>query len=372
MPGGIASFLYHLCLGLTEQGNEVVVLARDQGEGYSNDVDPPYLVQRYTLPNRFSALALAQRVFHHCRTEPPDVIFLGHVFPTPGLGVVLVSKLLRIPYVVLCHGADLGWANVSRANAWAVHTLLTSATLILANSEYTQQIVQQQAHLSENAAVLNPGVDAKFFHPGYETAFVKSKHNLENQSVILSVGRLVPRKNHQRVLQALPQVIQQVQNVRYLIVGQGPEADSLHETVDALGLHPYVIFVEPVATADLPHYYCASDLLVMPSKADQAQYEGFGIVFSEAGACGKPVIGGRSGGMNEAVIDGVTGLLVDPLDVDEIAGAIIRLLTDQSYAQKLGRNGRKRAVQELDWKRVVDRLETRLTAAIGHDELAHA
>ena len=78
--------------------------------------------------------------------------------------------------------------------------------------------------------------------------------------------------------------------------------------------------------------------------------EGFGIVYLEANACGKPVLGGRSGGVEDAIIDGVTGLLVDPLDVNEVAQALIKLLTDSAYAEDLGKNGRRRVEEELNWK----------------------
>jgi phosphatidylinositol alpha-1,6-mannosyltransferase len=86
----------------------------------------------------------------------------------------------------------------------------------------------------------------------------------------------------------------------------------------------------------------------------EGDIEGFGIVFLEANACGKPVIGGSDGGMGEAIEDGRTGLLVDPLNPQEIARAVIKLLSDKNYAQVLGENGRRRVIEEFNWGRAVN------------------
>lgn len=101
----------------------------------------------------------------------------------------------------------------------------------------------------------------------------------------------------------------------------------------------------------------------MPVKAahreivEACDVEGFGLVFLEANACGKPVIGGRSGGIPEAVVDGVTGLLVDPHDSEDIANAIARLLMDSELSNRLGRQGRLRVARDFTWSQVGDRVQ---------------
>jgi phosphatidylinositol alpha-1,6-mannosyltransferase len=369
MPGGIAVFLHHLCSGLREQGNEVTVLARDRGEDYSGDIRLSYPVKRYSSPDRFAALSLAGHVRRCCRAERPDVIFLGHVFPTPGLGAMMASKWLRIPYVVLCHGGDLGWANVSRSNAWAVHTLLGQAKLVLANSNYTLSEILRQAHRCRKVAILHPGVNPSVFTPELpesKRSAIREQFQLGNGPVILSVGRLVPKKNHATVLRALKIIVRQVDDVRYLIVGGGPMKTALEELTHQLALEQHVIFAGEIPHNDLPAVYAASDLFIMPSVINKDNvYESFGIVFVEAGACAKPVIGGRLGGISDAVVDGVTGLLLDPLDLDEIVGAILRLLTDHAYARKLGKNARRHVVEELSWEKVTERLDCYLKEVLG-------
>jgi phosphatidylinositol alpha-1,6-mannosyltransferase len=106
----------------------------------------------------------------------------------------------------------------------------------------------------------------------------------------------------------------------------------------------------------LPDLYNACDLFVMPSRPDAPNVEGFGIVFLEANACGKPVVAARSGGIPDAVIDGTTGLLVEPDHQEELTDAIVRVLSNPTVARDLGQNGRRRVVQEASWDHVSRRL----------------
>jgi phosphatidyl-myo-inositol dimannoside synthase len=125
------------------------------------------------------------------------------------------------------------------------------------------------------------------------------------------------------------------------------------------GVRDRVIFAGQVPAADLPEIYALSDVFVMPSRApaEANDVEGFGMVFLEANACAKPVIGGRSGGIPDAVMDGVTGLLVNPHDSEEIAAALTRLLTDTDLASRLGQQGRLRVVRDFAWARAADQVQ---------------
>ena len=120
----------------------------------------------------------------------------------------------------------------------------------------------------------------------------------------------------------------------------------------------FVKFVGYIPEAELPKYYTMSDVFVMPSIEIEGKgdIEGFGITFLEANACGKPVIGGSSGGISDAVIDGETGVLINPYDDEEIKEAILRLLKDEEYSKSLGDNGRKRVEEELSWLKIAGKI----------------
>ena len=162
--------------------------------------------------------------------------------------------------------------------------------------------------------------------------------------MILTVGRLVERKGHDMVIRALPGIERAVGPVRYVVAGAGPEEPRLRALAREVGCASDVRFIGPVSGEDLAALYSACDVFVMPSRAlaQRDGVEGFGIVFLEAGACAKPVVGGRSGGITDAVLDGVTGMLVDPADGAELQAVLIRLLDDPVEAQRLGARGRQR------------------------------
>jgi phosphatidylinositol alpha-1,6-mannosyltransferase len=180
---------------------------------------------------------------------------------------------------------------------------------------------------------------------------------------------LVVKKNIDGVLKALRQIIGQVPEVRYLIAGDGEERESLEKLRDALGLQPYVLFLGNIEHSKLPSFYCASDLFILPSYEVKGNVETFGISFIEASACGKPVIAGKGGGVEDAVIDGETGLLVDPCDIDEIAAAILHLLTDHKLACQMGENGRRKAEQLFSWEKVGERLNKIISEVVNNESV---
>ena len=139
-------------------------------------------------------------------------------------------------------------------------------------------------------------------------------------------------------------------------MGKGPEESRLKSIVEQLGIQEQVVFTGFVKHTGLPPYYCLCDVFIMSSCVAGDNFERFGIVFSEASACGKPVIGSKTGGISDAVIDGVTGLLVEPNDVNDIAQAVTSLLTDEQFALTLGKNGRARTESELTWQVMGERI----------------
>jgi phosphatidylinositol alpha-1,6-mannosyltransferase len=177
--------------------------------------------------------------------------------------------------------------------------------------------------------------------------------------VILTVGNLVARKGHDTTICALPRLLQRVPDVTYLIVGDGPNLNQLETLATRLGVRNRVIFAGRMADEVLAEVYALCDVFVMSSRVnlDEKDVEGFGIVFLEASACAKPVIGGRSGGVPEAIVDGVTGLLIDPNDPRQLSDTIALLLTDREFANRLGEQGRVRAVNDFSWRRVADKVQ---------------
>lgn len=363
--GGIAVFLHNLCAQLCHLGYQVDVLTPVREGCAEADAGQPYCVYRYVSPQRLSSIVPIRCTLTLHRQHHYDVVLIGHFMTTHALGVLVLRRLWGTPYVVLCHGNDLHYSISHWMDRPAAYLLSHKASLKLCNSHATAERVRRK-NSQGSIALLHPGVDPDEFRPGLETSSLVQRYNLAGKKVLLSVSRLVERKGHAQVLHALPEVIKTVPDILYLIVGEGEEEVRLRKMVKDLGIGPYVVFTGHVKQTILPVLYCACDLFVMPSfsRDGDQDYEGFGIVFAEANACGLPVIGGRSGGIADAVMDGKTGMLVDPHDVDAITEAIIRLLTDRELAQRLSDNGRRWVERELSWEKVAKRLSALLQAVV--------
>jgi len=289
--------------------------------------------------------------------ERPVAIQLGLV--SDGSMGLWLRRWLRLPFVVYAYGNEILTAMQS---AWQKPRLaLQHADRVLAISRFTADLVRQAGVSPERIALVHPGCDVDRFRP--RPARMDLRHALlgprDRDRVLLTVGGLVARKGQDMVIQALPRLRQSIPDVTYLIVGDGPYRAQLETLAMSVGVRDHVVFAGMVSAEDLPDVYALSDVYVMPSREqlESCDVEGFGLVFLEANACGKAVVGGRSGGIPDAVEDGVSGLLVDPHDPEDIANALRRILSDGDMALRLGEQGRLRVVREFEWKRIGDQVQ---------------
>ena len=365
-PGGVSTFLHNLCL---YSEAEIRVLASEV-INRSDNFDPhqPYSIFRVRQPRRLGFLNLLNKAYRITSTFQPDVIFWGHA-TSVAIQAFWLKKRFGAPFAILVHSTEM---NMSLHNDWLSRQMVLSslkgADLIFVNSRYTGHNVRKLKIRSEKISILNPGVNIRQFHPDVDVSDLIQRYNLADKKILLTVSRLVPKKNHVAVLRALPDVLTKVPNAMYLVIGNGPERNNLQLLCGKLDLSDHIIFLPHTTGQDLVKLYNICDLYIMVSKTAQTEkltgppidVESFGISFVEAGACGKPVIGGSSGGIADAVVDGETGLLVDPEDEEAIAEVIIRLLTDEVLARRLGDNGRRRVVEQFSWEKVASRFDDKL------------
>lgn len=360
MEGGIAIFDFNICRQLSDKGHKVIVLANNFKRDDSFDSRQSFNIMRLNCNIRPTSIEIIYKILFFAVSEKIDVIFFGHFGSTHWLGGVLAKRIFKIPYVILVHGTEFNayFHRFTLFDHWASKIVFKSANALIVNSRATKELVENYSFPSSQIYIVNPGTDsAKFKLDGVNEA-IKKKYQLEGKKVLLTASRLVPKKNHENVLKALTFVVKEIPNLIYLILGDGQEKDKLIKLTQDLRLENYVKFLGYIEPEDMPMYYNVCDVFVMTSKTVDIDYESFGIVFLEANACEKPVIGGKSGGITDAVIDGITGLLVNPENIHEISQAIIRLLTDSEYAQRLGKNGRKYVQEKMDWNRVGNNIET--------------
>jgi len=347
MAGGEATYYARVCAAVAP--DQVVVLAPRLPGAKALDAALPYRIIRRNVPiGPHPAARLVQiTVFLLAaagiiRREGIRDVHIGHVHL--GLAGIALKRLLGVPYVLYLHGGEMAAYMRWRPVRAVVMAIVRHARLVVVNSTYTRDLYQAMGMRHPRVEILMPSVGIDRFRPNIDSNGVRKKYDLDGRRTILTVGRLVERKGHDMVIRALPAVERAAGPVRYVVAGTGPEEQRLRDLAREVGCETHVRFIGPVSGDDLAALYAACDVFVMPSRAlaQRDGVEGFGIVFLEAGACAKPVVGGRSGGIGDAVLDGVTGLLVDPTDVAELQAVLIHLLDDPVEARRLGGLGRQR------------------------------
>ena len=200
-------------------------------------------------------------------------------------------------------------------------------------------------------------MDEKRFCPGPRADDLCSSIGVTgDKKLILSVGRLMRRKGFDNVIRSLPTLLMHGLDIEYAVIGVGDELGYLRGLADQLDVANRVHFLGHVSYEDLPRWYNACDLFAMPNRDIEGDSEGFGLVFLEAAASGKPAVAGQAGGTDSAVVDGVTGVRVDGENVAEIAVALEHLLRDPVKAAGMGKAARQRVLANFIHERRVEQL----------------
>lgn len=282
----------------------------------------------------------------------PDWILGGEILPI-GTILYILSFFYRFKYVIFFHGLDFSLACRRRRKHFLMKRILTKAQLIICANRYTLEEVKKYYPHIARVEVVNPGVDVDMVSP---SSVVKTPDRFE----LITVGRLVKRKGVDMTLQAVAQLKPLIPELHYTIIGNGPDKEYIQDIIRELRIESSVTLVTDASDSDKINYLNQSDIFVMPTRDINGDYEGFGIVYLEAGLYKKPVIAGRSGGVEDAVNNNVNGLLVNGEDYTEIAQAIIRLYNDEALRIRLGQAGYERSL-ESSWQKRVTTIHTLLT-----------
>jgi phosphatidylinositol alpha-1,6-mannosyltransferase len=286
-------------------------------------------------------------------------IFAGRVLPE-GLIAWAIARLGGRPVLIYAHGEELtGWGRGRKFRALCF--VLRHADAVLANSDFTRDTLIGLIGVDpERIAVIYPTVDEMRFRPDLASDDLRAGIGVRvGQPLILSVGRLMRRKGFDNVVRALPVLRQNGIDAHYAVIGIGEDHEYLQGLAAELAVSDRVHMLGHVSYEDLPRWYCACDLFAMPNRDIGGDTEGFGLVFLEAAAAGRPALAGNAGGTGSAVQDGVTGLRVDAERPDAVARALMRLLSNREEAERMGRNGRERVLASFTHQRRVEQLRQR-------------
>ena len=359
--GGSRKYYYNLYRRLPDFGDMQVTIATKKVPGWK-EFDQRASTDSFRIVRRFRPLStwrlselpkglgpFLQTVWHVYR-ERPAVLHVGDLYP-PGVIGVILQKMMGLPYVAYCHGEDI--AITDRARYWPRirDVIYQGASAVVANAEFARQNLLRIGIPDSRIVKITPGVDLERFTERSAREDLKQKWNLAGKKIVLTVARLVSRKGHDLVLRAIARLKQDLPEVVYLIVGHGPDEQRLQALAVELGIKDAVRFAGHVPEELLPDCYNLCDVFAMLNREEaNGDLEGFGMVFLEANAMGKPVIGGRSGGTAEAIEDNVSGFRVAVDQVEELTGALRMLLTDANLRRRIGEAGRERVQREFQWR----------------------
>lgn len=343
--GGVQQYVWNLVSNLPS--HRVAVLAPSWTGAEAFDGSLGFPVHRSSSQSLLPTPTAGRRVAALVREHAADVVLFGHGFPLPLLGPALARK--GTPYVVLTHGAEV-WQSCVPGFAGPMRRALDRSAAVTAISRYTAGRIRGSLGLDRPMTPLAPGVDERRFHPSADGGSVRDRHDLGDGPLVVSVSRLVPRKGHDILIAAMPIVRRLVPDARLLIAGDGPNRPQLEWLAGTLPTGT-VTLAGAVSDQELPAYHAAADVFAVPCRSRYAglEVEGFGIVYLEAAATAKAAIAGRSGGAAEAVVDGGTGLVVEPREPKAVALALATMLQDPARSARYGAAGRERVERAFTW-----------------------
>jgi len=331
--GGIARYLG----GLVDASHGDILVIIDSSHGVASRVrSEKYDLFQYAWPHWLPMVGICR--FRQSRQE---IILVSHVFPV-GTAAWISRLLGGADYVVFFHGTDVRrvtgwWKN------WLLRQIVTRARLTVVNSESTKRELRTKIP-SIDPLVLLPAVEERKF-PSKEDAR-QALGIAADEFVVLSVARLIPRKGIDAALRTIAE-IQRSQPVKYTVIGDGPAREDLRRLQEECGADALWITRSDDDTVN--RWYAAADVFLGPGRDDGDDVEGFGMVFLEAGQAGLPVIAGRNGGVAEAVVDNVTGFIVDATSVSDVVTALRRLMVDPALRERMGDAGKSRAGLGFQW-----------------------
>jgi phosphatidylinositol alpha-1,6-mannosyltransferase len=357
--GGIQRTLESLCGALPAEKVSVIAPSSEGSEAFDEAAAFDVIRERHRFV--WPTPSFADRLEAQAARSNAEVVLFGDAFPLALMGSRLTSR--RIPHIVLAHGFDYWLSTVPVAHS-VMKRMTSHASRVAGCSEFISRRVRTAVPRHVPVSVLRPGADVERFRPDLPTADIRERHGLGDRPLIVCVSRLVPRKGQDVLIRSMRAIQRRVPDAGLLIVGSGPYDARLRGLAERAPTRS-VTFVGEVSEQDLPRYYAVGDVFAMPCRTRLAglEVEGWGNVFIEAAACGRPVVVGDSGGSREALVHGETGLLVDGRDVDGVADALATLLEDPAYASRLGKAGRSRVEREHTWPLVAERLAGWLRAA---------
>jgi glycosyltransferase involved in cell wall biosynthesis len=360
--GGLENYIYNVSKGLLKKGYKITILcSTKKGEDKEETIDGIRVIRQkpdFIFSNTPIKLSLLSDITKLIKENDFDLINAHMPVPYYADVAAIASKLSRKPFIATTHADNVKGTFLMNAitNIYNYIFYLTTLSLskeIITPSPYYYEHSKFLKYFKRKLELVPPGVDIKKYSPR-KSSEIYEKYNIpKNAKVILFAGQMGKFHVHKGVdylIKAFKLVLDKTP--AYLVlVGGGDMIGEYKQACKKLGIQDRVFFSGFISERELIEHYRFSSVVVLPSTIQ----EGFGMVLIEGNACGKPVVGTDVGGISYVVKDGQTGLLVPPKDHKALAHAMLRIITDKSLANRMGKNGQMMVKDNFTWDKAVDR-----------------
>jgi phosphatidylinositol alpha-1,6-mannosyltransferase len=344
--GGIQNLLWEWWRRLPPDSFAVLTSPHPGAESF--DAAQVFEIRRVREPWLLPHPLMVRRINQMAREIGADFVVLDPAVP---LGIV--GPRLELPYMVVLHGAEVTVPGRLPLARLVLSHVLRNAEHIIAAGEYPAAEARLAGGDALPITVIPPGVDTQRFRPLSDDERKTSRREFgvsDDAELIVGISRLVPRKGFDTLIEVAAALRISRPRLQVLIGGSGRDAKRLQKLIDKLGAP--VRMLGRVSDEQLPRLYGCADLSAMlcRSRWGGLEQEGFGIVFSEAASCGVPQIAGKSGGAADAVLEGLTGKVVqNPSDTAKVSSTVIQLLDDAFLRSLMSVASRERALNSFDY-----------------------
>ncbi len=356
-----APFIHELARSLASYKNNVFVLAPfDQKIDFKLKKNYKFIVYKYIFPDSFHLLGYSRtlssnqslkfyvyffapfllissflKLLSLVKKEKIDIICAHWIIPN-GFITAIVSKIAKIPYTITVPGSDVYLASkLSLFKEMAKFSAKNASVVISDNSHYLKQLKKLGIY-PKKTQVIRYGVDMGKFKPLGKSKILINRYNLQNSSVILAVGRFVPKKGFIYLIKALPKILKKIPNAKLILVGDGDLKNELEEKVKNLDLESNIIFAGTIPYRNLIYYYNLCNVFVIPSIKDKyGNIDASPVSMMEAMATGAPVVATKFSADKNLIIPTITGHLVKEKNVEDLSKAIIDILTFPPSREKV-------------------------------------
>ncbi len=353
--GGVESHVLELSKHLIDLGHEVFVVTTKLEDTKTEETVEGVPVKRVEPITIFLSTPIVPGVRDVLSKEDYDVLHSHSPPPLMSFFGVRNAKKKDVPFILTYH-CDLeiphpvGPLIVNLyQRTFGTYTVSKADKIITTTTSYgatSKAVWHREADIIPNA------VDEKRFHPSNDGSQIRKKLGLEDEKLITYVGRIVYHKGLEYFVRAAKYLKEE--NVKFLLVGTGDFRSELEDIIKNEKLEDKVMFAGRVPNEELPNYYAATDIFVLPSVS---RLEAFGIVALEAMASCVPVIVSDIPGVRDVIVEGKHGLLTEPMNSEDLAGKIRTLIENPDMAERMGKNGRDRVEEKFTWSKVAKELE---------------